>query len=233
MLFDLDDTLWPIVPVIRRAEAVLYDWLREHAVGVARLHTIDSLRARRLELAAADPRYRYDMWALRHAGLLEAFAAAGEDTGKVLDAMAVFSAARNQVEPFADVQPALHRLAARLKLGSVTNGVADLEVIGLARHFHVSISARKLGCAKPDAAIFHAACEALGVQPAEAAYVGDDPVLDVEGAQKAGLHGIWINRAEIDPVRTCPPHIRPDAICRTLHDLDAWLAESAANAEDD
>jgi putative hydrolase of the HAD superfamily len=31
VLFDLDDTLWPIVPVIARAEQLLFDWLRQNA----------------------------------------------------------------------------------------------------------------------------------------------------------------------------------------------------------
>jgi putative hydrolase of the HAD superfamily len=232
VLFDLDDTLWSIVPVIKRAETVLFDWLTMHAPRVVQQHTVDSLRTRRLELAATDPRYRYDMRALRHAGLREAFIAAGEDERKVLEAMAVFSEARNRVEPFADVLPTLMRLSGLVKIGSITNGAADLEVIGLAHHFHVMISAHELGCAKPDAAIFHAACDALGIEPVEVVYVGDDPVLDIDGAQKAGLRAVWMNRAEIDPARECPAHIRPDAVCRTLHELDAWLAERIMRPED-
>jgi putative hydrolase of the HAD superfamily len=34
---DLDDTLWPIGPTIRRAEAVLQAWLQEHAPATATL----------------------------------------------------------------------------------------------------------------------------------------------------------------------------------------------------
>lgn len=224
VLFDLDDTLWPIVPVIERAEAVLFDWLTLNAPKVVRQHTIETLRARRLALAETDQRYRYDMLALRYAGLMEAFNAAGEDEYKVPEAMAVFSEARNQVEPFVDVLPTLAKLSSLVKVGSVTNGAADLEVIGLAQHFHITLSARQFGCAKPDAAIFHAACDALEVEPAEAVYVGDDPLLDVDGAQKAGLQAVWMNRAEIVPARECPQHIQPDAVCRTLHELDSWLA---------
>ena len=71
--------------------------------------------------------------------------------------------------------------------------------------------------------IFHTACEALGVAPAEAVYVGDDLTLDVDGAQKAGMRGVWMNRFE----RNLPEHIRPDAVCTTLHELDHWLTMSA------
>jgi len=65
-----------------------------------------------------------------------------------------------------------------------------------------------------------AACEALEVRPIEAVYVGDDPLLDVEGAQKAGLRAVWINRFE----RMLPAHIRPDATCTTLYELEQWLS---------
>ena len=69
LLFDLDDTLWPIVPVILRAERVMFDWLREHAPKVPERFTIDALRARRTELIAAQPHLAIDLYALRHAGL--------------------------------------------------------------------------------------------------------------------------------------------------------------------
>lgn len=223
ILFDLDDTLWPIVPVIERAEARLYDWLTQHAPAVAQRFSIDSLRERRKVLMAADPVYQLDLRALRRAGLLEAFADAGADIGMVDQAMTVFSRARNEVMPFPDVLPALARLRRHMMLGTVSNGVADLEAIGLAHYFQASVAAHRFGIAKPDPAIFHTACDALGVAPHEAAYVGDDPVLDVEGAQKAGLHGVWINRLELEPARKLPGHVRPDAICASFDELEQWL----------
>lgn len=219
VLFDLDDTLWPIMPVIARAEIVLHDWLAQHAPAVAERFSIDALRRQRIKLMAVDPRYQIDLWALRHAALCRAFAKAGEDVAKVEQAMVVFSAARNAVTPFDDVAPVLARLQGRFALGAVTNGTADLEVIGLAHHFQVSLSAPRLGCAKPGAAIFVLACEALGVPPAHALYVGDDPYLDVEGAQRAGLQTMWIDRFG----RELPPHVVPDGRCTSLHELEQWL----------
>jgi putative hydrolase of the HAD superfamily len=225
VLFDLDDTLWPIVPVIKRAEVVLHEWLAIHAPGVTRHFTSDRLRELRSGLLAADTRYQVDLWALRHATLTEAFTVAGEDAAKVDLAMQIFSKARNAVTPFEDVLPTLTRLNGLVKVGSISNGFADLEEIGLAHHFHTSIAAHQLGCAKPDTAIFHAACEALDVAPAEAVYVGDDPALDVEGAQKAGLRGVWMNRSGLESTKSLPGHIRPDAVFTTLYELDQWLGE--------
>lgn len=224
VLFDLDDTLWPIIPVIKRAEILLYDWLRVHAPAVAQRITIESMRERRQALMATDPVYQLDLRTLRHAVLTEAFNDAGLDATMVDKAMEVFSRARNEVTPFADVLPTLTRLRERVTLGSVSNGVADLHAIGIAHYFQASVAAHRCGFMKPHPEIFHAACTELGIAPHEAVYVGDDPLLDVEGAQKAGLQGIWMNRLDLDPVRALPPHVQPDASFSTLYELDQWLA---------
>lgn len=222
ILFDLDDTLWPIAPTIQRAEIILHDWLAQHAPRVTDIHTTDSLRARRMALMQETPRYRHDLWALRHTVLREALDACGDDPAKADAAMAIFSRERNVVALYEDVLPGLHNLGQRYALGSISNGYADLQEIGLAAHFRVSIAAHSLGIAKPEARIFHMACEALNVAPHEAVYVGDDPLLDVEGAQKAGLRAVWINRFE----RKLPETIRPDLICTDLHGVARWLEDA-------
>ena len=223
VLFDLDDTLWPIVPVIRRAETILQEFLQTHAPAVTAQFSTDQLRDIRARLLAADPAYHVDLWRLRHAVLTQAFQASGADTALIAPAMDVFSRARNAVTPYDDVVPGLTSLALRLKVGSISNGAADLEEIGMAHHFHYSIAAHQAGCAKPDPAIFIDACAALGVLPAEAVYVGDDPALDVEAAQNAGLLGVWMVRSGLESGKTMPGHIAPDAICSSLVELENWL----------
>ncbi len=226
ILFDLDDTLWPIVPVIRKAEQTLHAWLEQHVPAVTQQWSIDSLRARRTVLMAENPHFQIDLWALRHAGLTEAFIACDADYRMVDAAMDVFAHARNDVTPFEDVLPGLQRLGARLHLGSISNGFADLHAIGLAPHFRVSLAAHSFGRAKPDPAIFHAACAALSVHPSEAAYAGDDLQLDVVAAQNAGMRAIWINRFG----RSLPPEIRPDAVCTSLSEIDGWLSAGGQRA---
>src|SRR5450830_369721 len=220
VLFDLDDTLWAIEPVLQLAETQLYDWLGQHAPGVVRHETIISLRARRQLLARSEPKYLINLWALRHAALTAVLAEHGEDPALADAAMDIFTTGRNAVTPFDDVVPALRRLKLRLKLGTVSNGVADLGRIGLLLHFEISIAAHQFGTAKPDPAIFHAACKALAVTPQQTGYVGDDLRLDVLGAQQAGLRAVWMNRFE----RSLPDHVRPDAVCTNLGELSAWLS---------
>ena len=227
VLFDLDDTLWPIDPVIRRAEQVLHQWLVENAPAVARRFSVEKMRTRRQELMETDPVYQVDLRALRRAGLMEAFVSTGEDIALVDAAMQVFSRARNEVSPFEDVVPVLSSLQGRVLLGSVSNGVADLDTIGMAHYFERSLAAHRIGFAKPHAAIFHAACDALGVLPWETLYVGDDPMLDVHGAQSAGLRAAWLNRSLLG-ARTLPEQVRPDVVCASLYELDQWLTGKIA-----
>lgn len=227
ILFDLDDTLWPIAPVIVQAEETLFAWLREHAPRVAECFTIDSLRQARLQLLAEQPGLRLDLGQLRRAGLLAAFAAAGEDADKVDLAMAHFVAARNAVLPYDDVLPGLERLRRLpngILVGSISNGNADLRAIGLDHHFHFSVAAHELGVAKPDAAIFLAACRALGVAPEDAVYVGDDVLLDVQGAQQAGLRAVWMNRTGSQ--LHLEHGVAPDAIVPDFTGLLDWLQRS-------
>jgi len=221
VLFDLDETLWPIAPVIIEAEQILFAWLREHAPRVAQQYTIETLRQARLELLARQPEFQLDLGALRRAGLIAAFEQAGEDAGKVEQAMAEFFAARNAVIPFDDVLPGLLRLKGRVLVGSITNGNADLQTIGLARHFDVSVAAPSFGAAKPDRAIFLEACRQLGVAPDEAVYVGDDLRLDVYGAQRAGMRAVWMNRTGL--VNYLQDEVRPDAEVTSLDGLLDWL----------
>jgi len=221
VLFDLDDTLWPIAPVIVQAEQQLYDWLRVNAPRVAERNTIDSLRQARITLLAQQPEFQLDLGKLRRAGLVAAFAEVGEDESKIEQAMVEFFAARNSVVPYDDVLPGLLRLKGRVQLGSVSNGNADLKTIGLSHHFKVSVAAHEVGCAKPDPTIFHAACARLGIAPAEAVYVGDDVLLDIQGAQRAGLRAVWLNRTDS---RAHLEHgVQPDAVVPDIHALIDWL----------
>jgi len=50
---DLDDTLWPIWPVIERAEQALHEWLEAHCPRTAARFPIVEMRALRASVADA------------------------------------------------------------------------------------------------------------------------------------------------------------------------------------
>ncbi|MBV6323881.1 HAD family hydrolase [Duganella violaceipulchra] len=221
LLFDLDDTLWPIAPVIAAAETSWHAWLAEHAPEVTQRYSIAELRARRMALLEQRPELVVDLYQLRRVALEQAFADAGADAAHIDGAMRHFHERRNAVTPYADVVPALAELQALLRLGVITNGNADLEVIGLQHHFDTVLASSRFGRAKPDPSIFLAACAAMGVAPQDAVYVGDDLRLDVQGAQGAGLRAVWMNRA--GSTAHLEAGVAPDAICASFDALLAWV----------
>jgi len=79
---------------------------------------------------------------------------------------------------------------------------------------------------KPHAKAFHASAAALGVDPAEAVYVGDRPFEDVHGSQAVGMRAIWVPHSEIPVAQQVSVDVTPDGIAHELLDildiLDGW-----------
>jgi putative hydrolase of the HAD superfamily len=223
---DLDDTLWPIGPVMLRAEERLDAWLRAHCPPVAAAYPIASMRALRDRVAEENPDLAHDFTSQRLLCLRAAMQPHGYGEQHVDAAFAEFYAARNEVECYSDALPALESMAARYPLVSLSNGNADLERIGLARFFHFSISSRSFGKAKPAAEIFHAACAGLDLPPSEVLHIGDDPALDVLGAHAAGLRSAWLNRSGA----AWDHAVRPDMVARDLREVATMLERTQAVA---
>jgi FMN hydrolase / 5-amino-6-(5-phospho-D-ribitylamino)uracil phosphatase len=196
---DLDDTLWPVAPVIAAAEEVLLRWLRTHHPRAAVGHDVLSMRELRAAVSERFPEQRHDLSFLRRRSLLELFTAAGYtaddlDSNPLDEAMEVFYTERNRVVFYADVRPALERLRSRYRLFAVSNGNADLHRCGLADLFEGHVTASGAGAAKPDARIFAHLLQLAKVEPIEVLHIGDDPLADVIGAMRAGMQAVWLNR---------------------------------------
>jgi putative hydrolase of the HAD superfamily len=192
---DLDDTLWPVMPALERADRDLDSYLRQHYPQVARTWPIPAMRELRARVAAERLDLAHDFTAQRYITLQRAFDACGIADAPLDTLWEIYASARNSVELYPDALPALERLCGAYPVVSLTNGNADLERIGLHMHFAHQIAARDIGSAKPDAKIFLAAAERLGIAPENILHVGDDPDLDIVGARDAGLRTGWINRA--------------------------------------
>jgi FMN hydrolase / 5-amino-6-(5-phospho-D-ribitylamino)uracil phosphatase len=192
--FDLDDTLWPVGPVIAGAENVLFSWLRDRYPLTLSGHSIESLRALRAAVAERYPERGHDLTFLRHRALKDLFAAAGHAESLADDALEVFVSARNRVEFYDDVRPSLERLHARYRLFALSNGNADLQRCGIADLFAGHVTAIAAGAAKPDARIFARLKQVAGVEAAQILHIGDDPLADVVGATQAGMQAVWLNR---------------------------------------
>ena len=219
---DLDDTLWPIGPVIARAERALQQWLAPHAPrSAAALADSGQRLALRQEIQRLRPDIGHDLGTLRRQIIREILHRCDEDSTLVEPAYEVFYAERLKVELFDDVRPALAWLSARFPLVAVSNGNADVQRVGLGEFFKGAVSAQEFGVGKPDPRIFQAAAAAAGVQVHEVLHVGDDAALDVLGGLHAGMQTVWVNRASQD---WSHEPARPHATVADMAQLCALLA---------
>jgi len=218
---DLDDTLWPIWPVIERAEAALHAYLAAHCPRTAAAFPVARMRELREQVAQEHPQFAHDFTRQRLICLARALSASGDDPAHAQPAFEALYLERNRVRFYDDVLPALDALGACYPLAALTNGNADLSRIGIRARFVVVVTARELGVAKPERAIFEHTAGLLGVAPAEVLHVGDDPWLDVAGAARAGMRTCWVDRKKAG----WPDDLAPaDLVVDTLDALVAVLA---------
>lgn len=110
------------------------------------------------------------------------------------------------------------------RLGVISNADGRVEglltELGLRSHFEVVIDSGDVGVEKPDPRIFRLALERMGVEPHEAAYVGDVYEIDVVGARAAGLRPFLIDPLSRLGGLDCER-------ISALHELPGRLAEAA------
>jgi putative hydrolase of the HAD superfamily len=149
---------------------------------------------------------------------------------KVLSALIdAYASPAVQAPPEVDqgARGALETLAGRgLTLGVVSNVMRTpgsvlrqiLDRSGLLAPLKVLTFSDECGIRKPDPEIFRLTLRQIGVAPEDAVHVGDDPVLDVEGARDAGMAVIQVTA---DGRATAP--VKPDLVISRLRDLPAAL----------
>lgn len=94
-----------------------------------------------------------------------------------------------------------------------------LDGYGLLTPFKLLTFSDECGVRKPAPEIFHLTLRQVGVAPEEAVHVGDDLVLDVQGAQEAGMRAI-----QVTSVSRTTLSRKPDATIRHLGELPQALS---------
>ena len=130
-------------------------------------------------------------WLQHHAAGLRAAGIAGDlaATSRALQAAAMSAGAEWGVDP--DAPALLDALRARgFVLAVVSNSdgtlAERLEALGIADRFAFIADSAIIGARKPDPAIYHATCRAIGIPPAACVHVGDRPDADGGVAVAAG-----------------------------------------------
>ncbi|TWI57530.1 putative hydrolase of the HAD superfamily [Pseudomonas duriflava] len=220
--FDLDDTLWDIAPVIHSAEAALKAWMEAEAPRLGPV-PVEHLWEIRDRLLGQDAGLKHRVSELRrrviHGALQDAGYAEPEAGQLAEQGFQIYLAARQQVTLYEDVHETLEKLSLRYDLGVLTNGNANVHEIGLADYFRFALCAEELGIGKPDPHPFNEAIRRAGVPAETAVHVGDNPVDDIQGAQRAGLRAVWFNPT----AKPWEGDTLPDAEIRSLKELPAVI----------
>lgn len=224
LLLDLDDTL------LDYSGGVDLCWEQACAVaapGVERTRLLAALIETRRWFWSDPARHRRERVDMLRAWTQIASAAlerCGADPAAAV-AMAEEYAARRRMAMrlFPDALALLQRMRTRgVPMGLVTNGDArqqwdKIERHGLARYFDAIVVEGEFGAGKPDEVVYRAALDRIGVGPTQAWMVGDHLEFDVEGPQRLGVGGVWLDRAG----QGLPPGstVRPTRIIRSLGEL--------------
>ncbi len=125
-----------------------------------------------------------------------------------------------------DVPETIRELYRRgYKLGIIANTITEIEIPDwmcseeLAGYFKSVILSSKVRLRKPDPEIFFLAAKSIGSIPRECAYVGDNPVRDVEGAVKAGYGAMILLDAPEASQREEEAPYPPDYTIKKISDL--------------
>jgi putative hydrolase of the HAD superfamily len=108
----------------------------------------------------------------------------------------------------------------------------NLKELNIDKHFDAVIVSGVLGWRKPSPRIFQEALHALDVKPEEAAFVGDSPRADVEGAKQLNMKAVlFTETSKKQPVtdtaqfymRESESSVKPDRTIRKLTNLPRAL----------
>ncbi|HWR04034.1 MAG TPA: HAD family hydrolase, partial [Humidesulfovibrio sp.] len=121
---------------------------------------------------------------------------------------------RFRLRLYPEVRNTLDGLAGRYRLAALSDAqtawaLPELRALDLAGYFNPIIVSGDYGFRKPDARIFRAALNGLGLEPREALFVGNDMFRDVYGAKQLDLKTIYFasNQGRSKSERAKPDYI--------------------------
>ena len=194
--FDLDDTFWDVKPVLINAEMKTRKFI-EDRIGPLEWGSWEDFKLIREKLIVEDASYEFDVGKLRKKLLLMKIQEQISDpeTANELSekAFQLFFKERNKVEFFPYVLDEIEKLAQIYELGCLTNGNADIEMIGIGKFFKFNISSKDVNANKPNKNHFQKAVELLGISKEEILHIGDHKINDMLGAISYGVKALWFN----------------------------------------
>jgi putative hydrolase of the HAD superfamily len=108
---------------------------------------------------------------------------------------------RRRMFIFPTVKQGLEEIGKSYRLGIVSNAqeaftLPELDMYELRPYFETIVLSSQARVKKPNAGIFKAALDRMGLTPREAAFVGNDLFADIMGAGKLGMRTIYVGRRD-------------------------------------
>lgn len=209
ILFDFDHTLYDREATMRKTLPETYENMKDMLCGGLKYEDFER------EILDTENNYMYEMsmtdtgaarWKRRVDCLVDRNILKAPIDGIELRTL-INAPMRNKIENYGFIFDLLGTLKKKYKLGIVTNGESahqwgKLAASGIKEYFDCICVSGDIGIQKPEPEPFYEACRALGVQPRECVYVGDNPKNDILGAKCAGMCSVWVS--------TCGPWRYPE-----------------------
>jgi putative hydrolase of the HAD superfamily len=205
LFFDLDKTIYDFDASSR----LTFEEIHEH------FHLADKGI---LDLSLLIERYTHinlKLWELyRNGGILKevlnvrrfdlALKEFGIDDRSLAEAIASYYVTESPLKNtlFPGVETTLTYLKKKYRLYIITNGFEEvqhkkLNINNLRPYFDDVITSEEAGCKKPDPAIFRYAIQRTGARGEESLMIGDDLIVDIQGAREAGIDQVFVNYGRI------------------------------------
>lgn len=206
IFFDLDHTLWDFKTNSRLALKEIFIAFELNEKGIpSDTHFIDVYE-----------KYNYKMWAeyrngkmsketLRTERFRQSLSHLGVKDKKMSNLIADYYVDHSPYKKvlFPNAIDVLSELNKEYTLHIITNGFEEIQAIkiensGLSHFFNEIITSEQAGYKKPDPAIFRYSLNKTKADVSESLMVGDNQLVDIEGAQKVGMDGILFNPEKED-----------------------------------
>ena len=200
IIFDIDDTMydlcWPFKMAVRECFSDVYDDIIESVYVRSRVHSDEIFEDWVQGKVTAD-----DMYAYRNQ---KAFADHNIiiSRDEALEIQRYYKYYQGKISITDTIKKMLTALKdKKVTLGLISNGGSEhqwakVHTLGLTKWIpekNIIISG-DTDTAKPDPAIYSLALKKFGIDIADAWYIGDTYINDIDASKKAGWHAVWFNR---------------------------------------
>lgn len=225
LFFDLDHTLWDFKSNSRQTIHEIYHEFNLMGNGIS---TVESF-------VEVYEKYNQKMWGdyssgkmsketLRIERFRQSLSYLGVKDKKLSRSIADYYVAHGPIKTllFPNTLSVLNTLNRSYQLHIITNGFEEVQFVkmaksGLAEYFDHVITSEKAGAKKPHPRIFNYALQCSKAKVSESLMIGDNQLVDIEGARKAGMDTVFFNPEKEDTI------VKPTYEIENLNELLGFL----------